>query len=143
MTHELIITKEKPHRHITACAGIQYEHQSPETGQELCIDIPRKDKTLQQRLFCRTSLTAYPRPRDFMYFFDLRSPILEAFFFTASVGRPSFAAIFAVGLLGKSFFSRLNSLFVHSPLMSFFFVFFFAIAYPFRLNWTNGSPHAL
>jgi hypothetical protein len=74
-----------------------------------------------------------------MYFFDLRSPILEAFFFTASVGRRSFAAILAVGLLGKSFFSRLNSLFVHKPLMSFFFVFFFAIAYPFHLNWTNGS----
>jgi fructose-specific phosphotransferase system IIC component len=74
-----------------------------------------------------------------MYFFDLRSPILEAFFFTASVGRLSFAAILAVGLLGKSFLSRLNSLFDHKPLMSFFF----AIAYPFRIKWTNGLSHAL
>ncbi len=67
-----------------------------------------------------------------MYFFDLRSPILEAFFFTASVGRPSLAAIWAVGLFGKSFLSRLTSLFDHKPLMSFFFffVFFFAIAHP-------------
>ena len=56
-----------------------------------------------------------------MYFLALRSPILEAFFFTASVGLPSFAAILAVGLLGKSFLSRLKSLFVHSPLMAFFF----------------------
>ena len=78
-----------------------------------------------------------------MYFFDLRSPILEAFFFTASVGRRSFAAILAVGLLGKSFLSKLSSLFVHKPLMTFFFVFLFAIAYSFRLNWTNGSPCAL
>jgi len=68
-----------------------------------------------------------------MYFFDLRSPILEAFFFTASVGRLSFEAIFAVGLLGKSFLSRLNSPLDHKPLMSFFFAFFFAIAYPFEL----------
>jgi len=74
-----------------------------------------------------------------MYFFDLRSPILEAFFFTASVGRPSFAAILAVGLVGKSFLSRPNSLFDHKPLMSFFF----AIGYPFRNNWTNGLLSAL
>ena len=74
-----------------------------------------------------------------MYFFDLPSPILEAFFFTASVGRLSFEAILAVGLLGKSFLSRLNSLFVHKPLMSFFF----AIACPFRNNWINGLLSAL
>ena len=65
-----------------------------------------------------------------MYFFDLRSPILEAFFLTASVGLPSFPAIFAVGLLGKSFRSRLTSLFDHNPLMAFFFAFFFAILRP-------------
>jgi len=74
-----------------------------------------------------------------MYFFDLRSPILEAFFFTASVGRLSFEAILAVGLLGKSFLSRLNSPFDHKPLMGFFF----AILYPFRNNWTNGFLRAL
>jgi hypothetical protein len=78
-----------------------------------------------------------------MYFFDLRSPIREAFFFTASVGRLSLAAILAVGLFGKSFLSKLNSLFDHKPLMSFFFVFFFAIVYPFRIKWTNGLLHAL
>ena len=78
-----------------------------------------------------------------MYFFDLRSPILEAFFLTASVGRLSFEAILAVGLFGKSFLSRLNSLFDHKPLMSFFLLFFFAIAYPFRIKWTYGLLHAL
>jgi hypothetical protein len=57
---------------------------------------------------------------------DLRSPILEAFFLTASVGLPSFAAILAVGFWGKSLVSRLRSLFVHTPLMAFFF----AIARP-------------
>ena len=113
--------------------------KTPSWGTELSKHNPRKDKALLQRHFCRTSLTTYDLPRVFMYFFDLRSPILEAFFFTASVGRLSFAAILAVGLLGKSFLSRLNSLFDHKPLMSFFF----AIAYPFRNNWTNGLPHAL
>ena len=67
-----------------------------------------------------------------MYLFDLRSPILEAFFFTASVGLPSFAAIFAVGLLGKSFLRRLTSLFAHKPLRAFFLAFFFAILRPFQ-----------
>ena len=65
-----------------------------------------------------------------MYFFDLRSPNLEAFFLTASVGLPSFVAIWAVGLLGKSFLSRLTSLFVHRPLTAFFFAFFFVIVRP-------------
>ena len=70
-----------------------------------------------------------------MYFFDLRSPILDAFFFTASVGRLSLAAIFAVGLLENSFLSKLTSLFDHKPLTSFLFVFlFFAIVCPLRTN---------
>ena len=80
-----------------------------------------------------------------MYFFDLRSPILEAFFFTASVGLPSLAAILAVGLLGKSFLSRLNSLFDHKPLMGFFFLFafFFAIGAPFHSYWVYGLQHTV
>jgi hypothetical protein len=75
------------------------------------------------------SFVAYALPRDFIYFFDLRSPILDAFFFTASVGRRSLAAIEAVGLFGKSFLSRLTSAFVQSPFAFFDFLafFFFAI----------------
>jgi len=65
-----------------------------------------------------------------MYLFDLRSPILEAFFLTASVGLPNFPAICAVGLLGNSFLSRLTSLLAHKPLTAFFLAFFFAILRP-------------
>jgi len=75
-----------------------------------------------------------------MYFFDLRSPILEAFFLTASVGRPSLAAIAAVGLVANSFLSRLTSLFDQSPFNAFFFLvafFFFAILCFLSLN-DNG-----
>jgi len=73
-------------------------------------------------------------PRDFKYCFDLRSFILEAFFLTASVFRPSFAAILDVGLFGKSFFKRLISALVQSPLGAFFFAafFFFAILASFQ-----------
>jgi hypothetical protein len=66
-------------------------------------------------------LVAYALPSDFIYFLDLRSPILDAFFFTASVGRLSLAAIEAVGLFGKSFLSWLMSAFVQSPFTDFFF----------------------
>jgi len=80
-----------------------------------------KDGVPCRRCCLRISKITYARPRDFMYLFALRSPILEAFFFTASVGLPSFAAILAVGLLGKSFLRRLRSLLVHTPLMALFF----------------------
>jgi len=55
-----------------------------------------------------------------MYFFVFLSPILEAFFFTVSIDRPNLAATLAVGLFGKSFLSKLTSLFDHKPLTSFF-----------------------
>lgn len=73
---------------------------------------------------------AHDLPRDFMYLFDLRSPILEAFFLTASVGLPNFPAISAVGLLGKSFLSILTSLLAHKPFTVFLLAFFFAIMRP-------------
>jgi len=75
-----------------------------------------------------------------MYLFDLRSPILDAFFLTASVGRPSLAAIPAVGLSAKSLLSRLSSLVVQSPfkaLFAFAAFFFFAILCFLSLN-DNG-----
>jgi hypothetical protein len=84
-------------------------------------DNPRLQRCQLLRACCKT----HALPRDLRYFFALRSPILEAFFFTASVGRPSLAAIWAVGLFGKSFLRRLMSLFDHTPLVSLFF--FFAI----------------
>jgi hypothetical protein len=62
----------------------------------------------------------YALPMDLRYFFDLRSPILDAFFLTASVGRPSCAAILAVGLVEKSLLSRLVSAFDHGPFIAFF-----------------------
>ncbi len=76
--------------------------------------------------FRRSCFATHPLPRDFMYFFDLRSPILDAFFFTASVGRPSLLAILAVGLFEKSFLRRLISLFDQKPFKAFFVFFFFA-----------------
>jgi hypothetical protein len=66
-------------------------------------------------------LSGYDRPRDLRYFFVFLSPIRDAFFFTVSVDRPNLAATLAVGLFGKSFFSKLISLFDHKPLTSFFF----------------------
>jgi hypothetical protein len=66
-------------------------------------------------------LRGYLRPRDFIYFFDFFSPILDAFFFTVSSDRPKRVATLAVGLLGKSFLSKTTSLFDHKPLTSFFF----------------------
>ena len=74
----------------------------------------------------------YDRPRDLRYFFVFLSPILDAFFFTASSGRPNLAAILAVGLFGKSFLSNATSLFDHKPLTSFFF----AIVQFLSPNWT-------
>ena len=55
-----------------------------------------------------------------MYLEVFRSPILEAFFLTASKGLLSCAATFAVGLLEKSFLSILMSFFDHRPFVSFF-----------------------
>jgi fructose-specific phosphotransferase system IIC component len=56
-----------------------------------------------------------------MYFFDFLSPILDAFFFTVPSDRPNLEATLVVGLLGKSFLSKVTSLFDHKPLTSFFF----------------------
>ena len=53
-----------------------------------------------------------------MYFLDFLNPILEAFFLTASVGRPSFLATSAVGRLGNSFLSSRTSCLVHEPFVS-------------------------
>ncbi len=117
--------KEKPLVHGDPDSLYILNIKTPCSDPELSRHNSRKDKTPHLSNFCGTSLITYDLPRDFMYFFALRSPILEAFFFTASVGRPSFAAILAVALSGKSFLSRFNSLFDHKPLMSFFFVFFF------------------
>ena len=57
----------------------------------------------------------YILPKDFMYLGDFRSPIRDAFFLTASVGRPNWAATSAVGRFGKSRFSSFKSSFVHDP----------------------------
>ena len=62
-----------------------------------------------------------------MYFFDLTISILDAFFFTASVGLPSCAATSAVELLEKIFLSNLMSSFVQVPFVSFFFAIFFPL----------------
>jgi len=70
---------------------------------------------------CSHILSGYDRPRDLRYFFDFLSPILDAFFFTVSVDRPNLAATLVFGLFGKSFLSKLTSLFDHKPLTSFFF----------------------
>lgn len=50
-----------------------------------------------------------------MYRPDFRKPIRDAFFLTASVGRPSSAATSAVGRLENSFLSRRTSSLVHDP----------------------------
>ncbi len=79
----------------------------------------------------------YALPMDLRYLFVLRSPILDAFFFTASVGRPSSAATLAVGLLGKSFLSNWASLRDQRPFTAFFLFaafFFFAILCFLSLN---------
>lgn len=62
----------------------------------------------------------YVLPRDFMYLPDFRSPMREAFFLTASVGRPSRDATSAVARLGKRCRSCLMSSFDQTPLTSFF-----------------------
>jgi hypothetical protein len=54
-----------------------------------------------------------------MYFLDFLSPIRDAFFLTASVGRWSLPAISAVGWLGNSLRSSLTSFFDHDPLTNF------------------------
>jgi len=66
-------------------------------------------------------LNGYVRPSDFRYFFDFLSLILDAFFFTVSSEHPNLAAILAVGLFGKSFLSKVISLFDHKCLTIFFF----------------------
>jgi hypothetical protein len=75
------------------------------------------------RQFCLPlfALRGYFRPRDFIYFFDFLSPILDAFSFTVPSDRPNLEATAAVGLLGKSFLSKETSLFDHKPLTSLFF----------------------
>jgi hypothetical protein len=70
----------------------------------------------------------YALPSFFKYFLDLRSPIREAFFLTASVLRLSCLAILEVGLLGNSFFSSATSAGFHPPLGAFFFAAFFFTA---------------
>jgi hypothetical protein len=62
---------------------------------------------------------AYVLPRDFMYLGDFLSPIRDAFFFTASVGRPNEAATSAVGRFGNNFFSSFRSPLVHDPFVMF------------------------
>jgi len=69
----------------------------------------------------RMAIGSYARPRDLRYFFDFLSPILYAFLCTVLAGRPNLAATWAEGLFGKSFLSRLMSLFDHRPLMVFLF----------------------
>jgi hypothetical protein len=84
----------------------------------------------------------YALPMDLRYFFDLRSPILDAFFLTASVLRPSCLAILDVGLVGKSFFSRLTSLAGHIPFGAFLFFadfFLFAILSILSLNYISSN----
>jgi len=61
----------------------------------------------------------YVLPRDFMYFRVFFRPIREAFFLTASVGRPSDAATSAVGRLGNSLRNDWTSFLDHVPLVSF------------------------
>lgn len=73
----------------------------------------------------------YALPMDLRYLFVLRSPILDAFFFTASVGRPSSLATSAVGVFEKSFLSSLISLGDHRPFTTFFL---FAILCSLLLN---------
>lgn len=57
----------------------------------------------------------YVRPRDRIYLLDFFNPILDAFFLTASVGRPSDAATSDVGRSGNSFLSCFTSSLVHEP----------------------------
>ena len=57
----------------------------------------------------------YVLPRDFMYLGDFLSPIRDAFFFTASVGRPSSAATSAVGRFGNNLLRSFRSSLDHDP----------------------------
>ena len=102
-------------------------HRGSRTNRRsFCAPQAIEDKVwepLKNRLYI-----TYFLPRDFKYLFDLRSPILDAFFFTASVLRLSFAAILEVGLVGKSFLSRLTSAFVHGFGALFLFEAFFFFA---------------
>ncbi len=83
---------------------------SPPSGQS---------RIRRQRPTLRVSF-GYVLPRDFMYLPDFRSPMREAFFLTASVGRPSRDATSAVARLGKRCRSCLMSSFDQTPLTSFF-----------------------
>ena len=50
-----------------------------------------------------------------MYLGDFLSPMRDAFFFTASVGRPSSAATSAVGRFGNNLLRSFRSSFDHDP----------------------------
>lgn len=72
-----------------------------------------------------------------MYLGDFFSPIRDAFFFTASVGRPSSAATSAVGRLGNNLLSSFRSSFDQDPfVMSLSFL---AISNPFLSLTTNSN----
>ncbi len=94
------------------CAG-RGADAVPSTGSGQALSLS-KDSILY-------SVLTYARPRDFIYPFDLRSPILDAFFFTASVGRPSLVAISAVACFGNNLARVLMSAFDHRPFTTFFF----------------------
>jgi len=85
---------------------------------------PDRDPRCDKRRFG----IAYALPMDLRYFFDLRSPILEAFFLTASVLRLSSLAISEVGVVEKSFLSSLTSAGFHSFGAFFLFAVFFFFA---------------
>jgi hypothetical protein len=87
-------------------------------------DVPRIQRPLRgderggpaRRIALRSpSRPSYVRPRDLIYLLDFFNPILDAFFLTASVGRPSEAATSAVGRSGNSRLSCFTSSLVHEP----------------------------
>lgn len=71
----------------------------------------------------------YVLPRDFMYRGDFFNPMRDAFFFTASVGRPSSAATSAVGRLGNNRLSSFRSFLDQDPFI--ICLSFLAISSPF------------
>lgn len=105
--------------------------------------------TARNRGGATVSESNYALPMDLRYLFDFLRPILEAFFLTASVFRPSFFATFEVALLGNSLLSRLMSLVLHCPLGPFLFgafflaaLFLFAIFHPFQKGVGKPVPAA-
>ena len=75
------------------------------------------DPCFRSRYRATRGWLCYVRPSDFMYLPDFRKPILDAFFLTASVGRPSSAATAAVGRLENNLLSCLRSSLVHDPVV--------------------------